>query len=64
MVMTVQGKSAGYGNILNFIDLMLFCSPLELTLLFPLWYAQEIEGVRTDIKIVNTSLFMTGVLIK
>ncbi|WP_310380887.1 DUF2723 domain-containing protein [Flavobacterium sp.] len=26
---------------------------------FPLWYAQEIEHVRTDIKIVNTSLFMT-----
>lgn len=26
---------------------------------FPLWYAQEIEEVRTDIKIVNTSLFMT-----
>jgi hypothetical protein len=23
---------------------------------FPLWYAQEIEHVRTDIKIVNTSL--------
>ena len=26
---------------------------------FPLWYAQEIEHIRTDIKICNTSLFMT-----
>ena len=26
---------------------------------FPLWYVQEIEGYRTDVKIVNTQLFMT-----
>ena len=26
---------------------------------FPLWYLQEVEGVRRDIKLVNTSLFAT-----
>jgi len=55
-----SGKYSGQGfccNYLNSCDKNAFAGGLTaITTTFPLWYNQEVEGVRTDVRIIKQEL--------
>lgn len=53
---TTRDFGANYLNSLD-KDAIIFCNGDNDT--FPLWYTQEVEGVRTDVKVVNLSYLST-----
>uniref|UniRef100_UPI004048971C DUF2723 domain-containing protein n=1 Tax=Polaribacter sp. TaxID=1920175 RepID=UPI004048971C len=58
-------RSNRYTTHLNALTYLESCDPNAIMFTigdndtFPLWYMQEVEGVRRDIKLINTSLFAT-----
>lgn len=58
-------RSNRYTTRLNAMAYLESCDPNAILFTigdndtYPLWYMQEVEGIRTDIKLVNSSLFAT-----
>jgi Protein of unknown function (DUF2723) len=58
-------RSNKYTALANAKGYLISCEPNAILFTigdndtFPLWYVQEIEGIRRDVRVVNTQLFMT-----